>query len=323
MGNKNINRVAIPLVLIVGVFIGGVVVLRTKGIGAAILSEGKKVFVSVADDPEADPDNDGLKNWQEKIYKTDARNSDTDGDGYLDGEEIGSGYDPAIPSPNDALEGTNTSQPRPLPKNLTTYLAQILTQKISSGEIAPATGDQLNNPSDPNLPANQEILQEALNQISVKAKRDFALPEISDNEIIISQSPTNYEEIGAYITAMSQALIPDESVAGFKQSEVEIIKDAIENKDTGKVELLLTSLRKSLENLKRVTAPKDFADIHKQQISILALNAKILEAVKNFQDDPAGAAAAVQVYPQTIDMLQKLSEDLYARIEKYQNSPTK
>ena len=42
-----------------------------------------------------DTDNDGLSDVDEIYkYKTDPNNPDTDGDGYLDGEEIVNGYDP-------------------------------------------------------------------------------------------------------------------------------------------------------------------------------------------------------------------------------------
>lgn len=42
-----------------------------------------------------DPDHDGLDTTQEIVlYQTDPRNKDTDGDGYLDGEEVNSGHDP-------------------------------------------------------------------------------------------------------------------------------------------------------------------------------------------------------------------------------------
>ena len=42
-----------------------------------------------------DPDHDGLDSTQELVlYGTDPRNKDTDGDGYLDGEEVNSGHDP-------------------------------------------------------------------------------------------------------------------------------------------------------------------------------------------------------------------------------------
>jgi len=43
----------------------------------------------------SDPDFDGLDSKQElEVYKTDPNKSDTDGDGYKDGEEIKTGHDP-------------------------------------------------------------------------------------------------------------------------------------------------------------------------------------------------------------------------------------
>jgi len=41
-----------------------------------------------------DMDEDGLSDFNEDIYGTDPTNSDTDGDGYLDGEEVNNGYNP-------------------------------------------------------------------------------------------------------------------------------------------------------------------------------------------------------------------------------------
>ena len=46
-------------------------------------------------DTNKDSDNDGLTDTEElKIYGTDPKNSDTDGDGYLDGVEVTAGQDP-------------------------------------------------------------------------------------------------------------------------------------------------------------------------------------------------------------------------------------
>jgi len=45
-------------------------------------------------DPNIDSDNDGLTDAQEKVLGTDPHNPDTDGDGYLDGAEVKSGYNP-------------------------------------------------------------------------------------------------------------------------------------------------------------------------------------------------------------------------------------
>jgi len=48
--------------------------------------------------PETDSDNDGLTDMEEiNTYGTDPNNIDTDGDGYVDGEEVENGFDPAVP----------------------------------------------------------------------------------------------------------------------------------------------------------------------------------------------------------------------------------
>ncbi len=47
---------------------------------------------------KADTDNDGLTDRDEvKVFKTDPNNPDTDGDTYIDGKEVLSGYDPKGP----------------------------------------------------------------------------------------------------------------------------------------------------------------------------------------------------------------------------------
>ena len=318
MANVNLrNKVVVPVVLIIGVFIGGAVVLRTKGIGAAILTEGKKVMFPIASQPDADPDNDGLKNWEEDTYRTDPRNPDTDGDGYLDGEETASGYDPTIPAPNDALEGTDASAPRPLPKNLTTQLAQLLAEKIAKGEVEPSSADKISL-DDSSIPYNQEIIDEVFYEVGQRAKQYFAMPEIRDTDIKISTQPTDYEEIGRYITAMSQTMASNSAAISSTQTEPEIIKEAVETKDMRKIGVLLELYRQGAEKTKQITAPKDFADIHKKQLAIFMQLEKIMTAIKNLEEDPAMASAAIESYPVTITALEEMGKELVTRIEKYQ-----
>lgn len=49
------------------------------------------------DDSSEDPEGDDLTDLQEFLNSTDPKNSDTDGDGYKDGEEVRKGYDPLDP----------------------------------------------------------------------------------------------------------------------------------------------------------------------------------------------------------------------------------
>lgn len=59
-----------------------------------------------------DADCDGLTDAEEKLYGTDLNSADTDKDGYSDGVEIRSGYDPLKPAPGDKIEtGKSSSLP--------------------------------------------------------------------------------------------------------------------------------------------------------------------------------------------------------------------
>ena len=49
------------------------------------------------EDITKDSDNDSLTDFMEEIYGTDKNNPDTDGDGYLDGQEVQNGYNPKGP----------------------------------------------------------------------------------------------------------------------------------------------------------------------------------------------------------------------------------
>jgi hypothetical protein len=64
-------------------------------------------FGHLGNDPQADPDNDGLSNLQEYQNHTDPTKADTDGDGLPDGWEIAHGLDPQYPG--DASQDYNNS----------------------------------------------------------------------------------------------------------------------------------------------------------------------------------------------------------------------
>ncbi len=64
-------------------------------------------------DFKKDSDNDGLKDWEEELWKTDPLKADTDGDGTSDGDEIKAGRDPITKGPGDFLTaGTQTLAPK-------------------------------------------------------------------------------------------------------------------------------------------------------------------------------------------------------------------
>ena len=60
--------------------------------------------VKVEYDESNDYDHDGLSNTDEAYWNTDPFKADTDGDGFLDGEEVLSKHDPMDSGPEDSFE---------------------------------------------------------------------------------------------------------------------------------------------------------------------------------------------------------------------------
>ncbi|EKE18586.1 MAG: hypothetical protein ACD_9C00289G0002 [uncultured bacterium] len=76
-----------------------------------------------------DTDKDGLTDEEEKLYGTVISNSDSDGDGYSDGVEVKSGYDPTKPAPGDRIVSGTTSQ---LQANNATTIESSATEEFST-----------------------------------------------------------------------------------------------------------------------------------------------------------------------------------------------
>jgi len=95
---KKNNKKVVLLAVIVVVVVLGIVASYflffsdKKDDNTPVLENEKVEEVKI--DKELDSDQDGLPDYIEKVLGTDLNNSDTDGDGYSDFEEIKNGYDP-------------------------------------------------------------------------------------------------------------------------------------------------------------------------------------------------------------------------------------
>lgn len=99
-----------------------------------------------------DSDCDSLTDAEEKLYGTDLNSADTDKDGYSDGVEIKSGYDPLKAAPGDKIEtGTKIAAPSSQSVSdtkaptLTDNYLQELTDYLSSKEGQSVSTNDINN----------------------------------------------------------------------------------------------------------------------------------------------------------------------------------
>ena len=100
-----------------------------------------------------DSDQDGLTDQEERMIGTDPQNIDTDGDGYSDGKEVSSGYNPLKPAPGDQVVagadlsvGQSGSGETAAPKNpLTSSGAVDLAGLSGSGSLLGLDSPALTN----------------------------------------------------------------------------------------------------------------------------------------------------------------------------------
>jgi len=183
------NKYKIFILFLVGVlgFVGfkGWVFLKEVYLPAVADVSTKPVVASL----DTDLDNDGLSDLEESFYKTDFRDPDTDGDGYLDGEELASGYDPRIAAPNDIKPGVISRAASNI--NLTERLVGRLYASVDQGEI------DINDLEAENFTAIDDALDSIAYNTTLESIPVFYTGNVDESEIIILYEPTS-EDIQDY-----------------------------------------------------------------------------------------------------------------------------
>lgn len=142
-----------------------------------------------------DWDNDGLTNREESYWDTDPNNPDTDGDDYLDGEEVASGHDPLIPSPDDALSTDD---------NLTMKMSQLALAGLVEGSLKSDSPNYERSLND----LTTIIAEDAFNSFEVDLSKIDLKVVSSDNfsqqKYVEELSPVFEELFMAFIEQMSE-----------------------------------------------------------------------------------------------------------------------
>lgn len=89
--DKWLKIFSVTLVILVFLFLSLSLAKQIVKPKATRIAEEQKNTLAIAED---DADQDGLPDWEEKLWGTDVNSSDTDGDGTSDGEEVKLGQNP-------------------------------------------------------------------------------------------------------------------------------------------------------------------------------------------------------------------------------------
>ena len=234
-----------------------------------------------------DGDGDGLKSWEEIIWKTDPQNPDTDGDGVSDGNEIEQGKDPLVKGGGDPNRTPLTQEIKTVEGGLTEELAKAV---IESGALKNALDK---NPSE--LPTSY-------------LKNVGATYQSSGQELVsqgtkeLRYSPAgDHKAIKNYFNAV--AAIYTKHFDSQEKSEFQAFEEIVNNYRKSENEALLKNYLAAAESswneYKLLAAPLAVKSFHERGAELALKTISELRALDNFEKDPAMTILALQGRLQT------------------------
>jgi hypothetical protein len=260
-----------------------------------------------------DSDEDGLRDWEEALWKTDPNNPDTDKDGYSDSEETRLGYNPvnALSNPNTGKKAEKTpilasptsADPNQYKNsNLTQGFAKAISSPIKDPSQLEQTG--LSNPF--------SLLDETTGQGLLQFINGFYV-QIPEGEIK-TRDDNSYESIQKYFGEIEKA-IPNNLYV--EENEEEILKNAMETSDFSKINEYIKHFEQTINNLKVIEAPSDFLEFHKREAELITSLKIVYENIKEINTDPLKTILALQEYPKIRKEMWELTQNFANIAQKY------
>lgn len=256
-----------------------------------------------------DSDNDGLKDWEEKLWKTDASNPDTDKDGTPDGQEVKDGRDPIVPNtaptgatPNDAIRKETAiknifDNSAPNSSNSTENLSQEFFSEYLSAQ---QSGTQMSD-------ADKETLIGNLLAKEVSSASVFKKYESSDLNILTDGSQST---IRSYGNAFGEIIITNATTD--LENELSVLETAITNQDRTKLndlDLIISRYKIVIEKSLKIGVPPTAVVLHLNFINAISGLADSITKMKSVIDDPLVSLKGLSIYSESDDALSKSIAD--------------
>lgn len=234
---------------------------------------------------EHDTDNDGLKDWEESLWKTDPKNADTDGDGVTDGTEVDENRDPAVSGP-----GTRKLQPATTtPENQAEISATDgFSRELFSQYAALRQSGNLTTESTNDLVASivADAEAKATEKTRIYTTADVLTTTNSSREAVLAYRDRLNTTIGAY----SYAQLGDEMTV---LNEIITAGDPARMGELAKAE---KAYRAILRDLKKLPAPETLAVLHASFLTTFEGLAESTQGMQAALSDPLVAVVAINTF---------------------------
>jgi hypothetical protein len=298
-----------------------------------------------------DRDQDGLSDEEEKALGTDWQKADTDGDGYTDGVEVSSGYDPLVPAPGDRI-GTSVTEDKKVShqgkgekkerKNLTKeFIAKLRARKgtaIETFKNANEDGlvtkiDDINKLKGVSLTEEdiQELAKETVGDVDIEEEiKDIPEGELNILPKVVASSSKKKrkkikKEIEDYLAEVSFLAVNN---LPFSANDEKSFNDRLDRFMVGIGQDIVTGndleakqskvkLMKFVEELKRLETPYVLKDVHKRTVALLQYLTEQDEEVVFRKDDPIAMGVMIGKLQAVITEMQSIQTEMDGILLKY------
>lgn len=286
---KNFSLIIIAIILVAGAIL--LVNYRNKN-SAPHTFENPNAAISVSErEIEAvqglDTDGDGLRDWEEVLWGTDALTLDTDGDGTGDGDEVTSSRDPLVKGPNDKVSLFGAKGTASTSQNLT------VTDKFGRDIFARYIElKQAGLSSD--IESQQEIVRELIEN------GDFLVyPKVYTTEditVVDAYDSASLRVYGNQIGAVFQKNMVSARDEGY------IVKDSIEKNDPNilkELDPIIESDRRIVAGLASIAVPKVAVRSHLDLLNAMSGVMFVAQSLRQSATDPVVALQGIGRYQET------------------------
>ena len=241
---------------------------------------------------DADSDADGLKDWEELLWKTDPNKADTDGDGTNDNEEISLNRNPLKAGPNDKISEkedlvaqekavSDSKQNTLTAAYARKFLTEYMTLKQQKGELSDADKQNLVQSFMDNIEPLTVVDQYSVSDIKITANTSDSVKKYA-------------EEMKKIFIDERQGLISEPEV--FKALMKNIQEGADFQKDIESLNYSIGKYEELIKKMMNMIVPKELSENHLEAINGFN-NTKI--AIKNMtfaSTDPVKAVTGRKLY---------------------------
>lgn len=244
---------------------------------------------------DADTDGDGLKDWEEALWKTDINKADTDSDGTNDKEEIASGRDPLKAGPNDKVSDKEdlVAQEKALADSKQNTMTAIYARKFMKEYLTLKT-----QKGDLTKEDKQNLVVKTMNDIKPLETVDkYKISDLNVIKDISKESVKQYADLMIavfIITKMPEASELDIFTALLEGIKKEDFKSVEASKKALKQYVVLN--QRILEAILPPSIPENLSKLHLEVVNGFNNISLAVEDMTGAENDPIKAMIGQRIY---------------------------